>query len=163
MADLPKLPLKALGRMTATRFRIGEVVKRTGLSADAIRYYERRGLLARPARTHTGYRLFCPADIRTLNVVLTARAMGFSLRDIRALLTLRSKQKGICGSMRELLQEKLTAIRRDLTRLRQLESEVQGYLARCDAVLRQRQANQQCPVLDDLESLLDEGEGLKAA
>jgi DNA-binding transcriptional MerR regulator len=67
---------------------ISEVVRRTGLSARALRFYEARGLVA-PLRTASGRRLYGPGELARINQVVTLKAAGFSLADIGALLARR--------------------------------------------------------------------------
>jgi MerR family redox-sensitive transcriptional activator SoxR len=67
-----------------TRFGIGEVARRTGLRASALRYYETQGLL-KPARSANGRRVYDPAAVDAIEVVIYARSIGFSLREVKAL------------------------------------------------------------------------------
>lgn len=66
--------------------RIGELAALTGLAPATIRYYERRGLLARPGRTTSGYRSYAPEAGLQLRVIRWAKGVGFTLREIRDLL-----------------------------------------------------------------------------
>jgi DNA-binding transcriptional MerR regulator len=62
---------------------IGHVAKRTGLTVDAIRFYEKAGLLPRPARTEGGYRLYHEREVADLEFIQKAQQLGFSLNEIR--------------------------------------------------------------------------------
>ncbi len=64
--------------------KIGQVAHETGVSIDAIRFYEKQGLLRRSARTEGGFRLFGSDEIQTLKFVRKAQELGFSLNEIRA-------------------------------------------------------------------------------
>ncbi len=108
--------------------RIGELAATAGVSAKTIRYYEAMGLLPPPARTVAGYRLYGPADRERLRFIRTARDLGLSLAEIRAILELRDGGQPPCTHVRELLNRKIAAIdaqlraltawRRELVRLR---------------------------------------------
>lgn len=63
--------------------RIGEVALKTGLSVDAIRFYEKTGLVPKPARTRGGYRLYRDSDIADLKFIQKAQLLVFSLNEIR--------------------------------------------------------------------------------
>ena len=66
--------------------RIGEVAARTGVSVDALRYYERRGILPAPQRRQSGYRIYTQATVQRVQAIKWAQALGFRLREIPPLL-----------------------------------------------------------------------------
>src|SRR5437879_12487138 len=68
---------------------IGHLAKETGVNLETVRYYERRGLLPKPPRSASGYRLFPAEAARRLRFIRRAQELGFSLREIRELLALR--------------------------------------------------------------------------
>lgn len=72
--------------MATDGVRIGEFARRHGLTSDAVRFYERLGLLAAPTRTARGYRLYGPEDDVRLRFVLRAKALGLSLNEIADVL-----------------------------------------------------------------------------
>lgn len=69
--------------------KIGELAARAGVSVQAVRYYERRRLLSKPARTRSGYRAYDEHDLHRLQFVLRAKTLGFTLAEIRELIELR--------------------------------------------------------------------------
>ncbi len=71
--------------------QIGKVASQTGISIDAIQFYERGGLLAKPARSEGGYRLYHQQDIQHLKFIRRAQALGFSLQEIRELLLIQKR------------------------------------------------------------------------
>ncbi len=68
--------------------QIGELSRRTGCSIETIRYYERIGMLPRPLRNASRYRLYGGGDVERLTFVRRARGLGFALEAVRALLAL---------------------------------------------------------------------------
>ncbi len=97
---------------------IGAVAARSGVSRKAIRLYEAAGILARPARTRSGYRLYPPATLAVLGFVAHARRLGFTLAEIREIGALvRRKALELDRALRDL-----TAMRRRLRRLLQSPS-----------------------------------------
>jgi MerR family transcriptional regulator, copper efflux regulator len=70
--------------------KIGAVSKRIGLSVDAIRFYEKEGLLKVPLRSEGGFRLFQEQDLEDLRFIRTGQSLGFSLVEIRDLLSVRN-------------------------------------------------------------------------
>lgn len=66
--------------------RIGELAKKAGISVQTIRFYEQRGLLRKPPRTHAGYRIFAMQDLKLLQVIRNAQHLGFTLCEVREIL-----------------------------------------------------------------------------
>jgi DNA-binding transcriptional MerR regulator len=60
--------------------RIGEVAKQSGMTVEAVRFYERQGLLPKPPRTEAGYRLYADADLRRLQFIRAGRATVHAMR-----------------------------------------------------------------------------------
>ncbi len=125
--------------------RIGRVAKRIGLSVDAIRFYERNGLLPRAPRTQGGFRSYGEADVETLSFIRRIQGLGFTLGEIRGLLALRGNRLHPCAPVRLRLQEKLIDVHRKLEDLKKLEHELRRALGSCDRELRKRNAS--CPIL----------------
>ena len=130
--------------------QIGIVAKKIGLSVDAIRFYERNGLLPRPLRTAGGYRKYGENDVETLAFVRRVQGLGFSLREIRGLLSLRGNRIQPCAPVRRRLEEKLVDVRRKLANLQKLEHELHLALRSCNKELRKRSAH--CPILRDTKN-----------
>jgi DNA-binding transcriptional MerR regulator len=130
----------------AEPLRIGVVSRRAGLSIDAIRFYERRRLLRSPARSEGGYRLFREEDVETLLFIERAHEMGFSLDEIRELLSLRTNGKA-CPRVQRVLEAKLAVVSRKIADLRRLEKELAASLDECNAALEKKTELEACPVL----------------
>ena len=127
--------------------RIGFVAKKIGLSVDAIRFYERNGLLRRPPRTEGGFRRYAENDVETLAFVRRVQGLGFKLSEIRGLLNLRGSRMQPCAPVRRRLQAKLADVRLKLEKLQKLKRELQVALRSCDKELREQNAH--CPMLQD--------------
>lgn len=132
--------------------QIGAVAKRTGLSVDAIRFYERRRLLIAPVRSSGGYRLFGEQEIETLQFLRGAQDLGFSLAEIRDLIELRRGASKPCAQVEQLLERKLAAVHGRIQRLEMLETELSKALRECRRTLRRSRAAgpERCPVLDQI-------------
>ena len=102
--------------------RIGDVSRQTGCKVETIRYYERVGLLPRPPRSAARYRLYDSGDVRRLSFVRRARELGFTLEEVRALLTLAVNDgEDTCAEARRLAAGHLAEIRAKIADLRALE------------------------------------------
>jgi len=127
--------------------QIGIVAKRSGLSVDAIRFYERNGLLPHPPRTEGGFRRYGDNDVDTLAFIRRVQGLGFKLSEIRGLLRLRGNRLQPCAPVQRRLQEKLADVQRKLGDLHKLEHELRLALRGCNRELRKRNAH--CPILRD--------------
>ena len=127
--------------------QIGVVAKKIGLSVDAIRFYERNGLLSRAPRTEGGFRRYGDNDVETLAFVRRVQGLGFKLCEIRGLLRLRGNSLQPCAPVQRRLQEKLADVQRKLCDLHKLEHELRLALRSCKKELRSRDAH--CPILRD--------------
>ena len=94
------------------------------MTVDAIRFYEKRGLLPKAQRSRGHFRVYSPRDLERVRFIRQMQALGFSLREIRELVDLRGRKTEACETVRQLLQEKLTATRAKARQLKQLEREL---------------------------------------
>ena len=104
--------------------KIGELAEASGLTARTIRFYELEGLLPRPPRTASGYRMYASGDLRRLGFVAKAKRVGLTLREIKEILLLNDRDEPTCGHVRTLLDEKLAEIDRAISDLRAIRTQV---------------------------------------
>src|SRR6266446_3467449 len=81
-----------------------------GVNVETIRYYERHGLLPKPPRTPSGYRVFSDEAVTRLRFIKHAQDLGFSLREIKELLSLRVKPGSSCSDVRRKAEAKITDV-----------------------------------------------------
>jgi len=128
---------------------IGKVASRSAVTADAIRFYERKGLL-RPARkTAAGYRLYDDGALRRLRFIKQAQACGFSLGEIRELLALRRAGGSCCRDVRAVAVKKKLEVERRIRSLRAISSALSELVAICNDESR---PVEDCPILSALEA-----------
>lgn len=133
-------------------FQIGELARRSALSIDAIRFYERRKLLPQAFRTAGRFRRYTPDDIERLRFVRRMQGLGFSLREIRQLMAIRADKAHACPVVRQFLKSKLTEVTVNIRELQQLEIELKTDLRKCSRVLKQQGGKPcACPVLEEDE------------
>ena len=92
--------------------KIGELAKRSGVGIDAVRFYEREGLLPNIQRLASGYRVYADADLKRLRFVTRAKALGFTLQEIRDLLALSDHRDGgvvSCSALKRTYRDQLRA------------------------------------------------------
>ena len=131
--------------------RIGELATQSGLTRDALRYYERLGLVPRARRTAGGFRMFAPGATERIRFIKQAQANGLSLAEIRQLLAFQDRSgRERCRHVHRLLGLKLGEIETKLVQLQEFKNTLQGYLAQCERSLSGA-ADADCPVVERLE------------
>lgn len=136
---------------TSGSLRIGEVAARTGITVEALRYYEREGLLPAPARTAAGIRRFRPDVVSRVLFVKQAQAAGLTLRDIKQLTGLeRGRSRAVCQRMRKVLARRLRDIDGRVKELQTLRTTLEGYVQACDSAL-ETGVELKCPSLEALD------------
>jgi DNA-binding transcriptional MerR regulator len=104
--------------------RIGEVAEQSAMTVEAVRFYERQGLLPRPPRTEAGYRIYADADLRRLQFIRQAQRLGFSLQDIVRILRLRERGHCPCREVIDTLEHHLRETEDQLQRLQAFRDEI---------------------------------------
>ncbi len=126
-------------------YRIGEMTRRLGISADTLRYYEKIGLLPAVHRTASGIRHYEERDLSRLRFIQRAKAMNFSLEEIGQLLSMREDPQNARNEVRELTYSKLQQVEEQLEKLDTLRKELQLLINLC------RGAEDGCPIIDDID------------
>lgn len=128
--------------------RSGELAIRAGVNVETLRFYEREGLLHEPPRRPSGYRRY-PADaIDVVRFIRRAQALGFSLKEIKELLTLRAVPRATCGDVVSLARKKVEEIDSKLRDLRSMKAALSRLLTDCTAAA----PIARCPIIESLAS-----------
>ena len=123
------------------------------MTVDAVRFYERRGLLRKPPRTSGGFRTYTAEDVRDLEFVRSVHDLGFSLEEIREFLLLRRDSRHACTTVRDLLTDKLRDVTTKCDRMAKLRRELNAALKKCKReISSHRLGKASCPVLAELQS-----------
>lgn len=130
-------------------FFIGELAKQAGVTVDTIRYYEKIGLLPRPQRRMSGYRVYDAQTVDRLFFIKQSQELGLSLSEIAQLLRLQKNDLAACAKVQQLLVNKIAETDRRVQALQAFRQTLQTHLAECNAVLAQGQ-DSGCPVLEDV-------------
>lgn len=129
--------------------RIGELARRTGISQETIRYYERIGLLAAPKRNPANYRDYAPSDVERLRFIGNCRSLDMTLDEVRQLLDLRDNAQARCGEANALLGEHLLHVQHRIDELTQLAIQLEGIRQQCQT----DQATRDCGILNELNRM----------
>ena len=112
------------------RYLIGQLARQAGVRVDTVRYYERRGLMDSPARTSAGYRLYGPDAVRRLRFIKKAQALGFSLGEIRRILSLRGSGRETCRCVIAIAENMLAETEQKLAELQRFRDALTENLSR---------------------------------
>ena len=126
--------------------KIGELARQAGVPIDTVRYYERHGLLPEPTRGASGYRIYQPADVDRLRFVRRAKALGFTLVEVRDLLSLSDHRDDDMAGMHAVAAGKLADIDHKLAELTRMRAGLQRLIAACPGHGDLRE----CPILHAL-------------
>ncbi len=100
--------------------KIGEVARAAGIGIDAVRFYEREGLIPEPARRPSGYRMYSPDVVLSLRCIRRAKELGFSLKEISELLSLETAAEATAADVRKLAEAKLADIEERIRALQRM-------------------------------------------
>lgn len=127
---------------------IGRVARGAGLAIDTVRYYEREGLIEKPARTSSGYRQY-PADaVARLRFIRQAKELGFTLSEIRELLALKVAPGKSCADIRARAEAKIADIEQRVAQLTRMKRALAKLAMACTG----RGPTSECPILDAMEN-----------
>lgn len=111
---------------------IGKLAARTRVKVTTIRYYESIGLLEEPVRSASGQRAYCNSDLERLSFIRHARDLGFSIEEIRELISLQVNVNQDCEVVDQIASGQLDKVRRRLAQLEALEGELRRILTSCE-------------------------------
>ncbi len=118
--------------------KIGELAKCTDVTVEAIRYYEKEGLLPEPTRSESNYRLYGDAHIERLNFIRHCRSLDMSLGEIRILLRFRDNPVEDCSYVNALLDEHVSEVETRIKELMQLKEHLEVLRLKCTTVASAR-------------------------
>jgi MerR family copper efflux transcriptional regulator len=124
---------------------IGSAARDSGISAKMIRHYESLGLLRQPKRTGAGYRVYDENDIHTLGFVRRARDLGFSIKEIKDLLSLWRNRHRSSADVRTIAQRHIAELEAKIAELQGMRRTLEDLVRHCHGDTRPA-----CPILEDL-------------
>ena len=124
---------------------IGRAAQASGVSVKMIRHYEAIGLLPKVARTFANYRVYGENDVHTLRFIRRARALGFSMEDIRQLLGLWQSRTRTSASVKKIARTHIDALQAKIAELQGMVKTLEHLAHHCHGDHRP-----ECPILDDL-------------
>lgn len=130
--------------------RSGDLARLVGISADTLRFYERKGLLPRPPRSANGYRLYSPEAVDRIRLIRAALSIGFTLDELANILLMRDGEGVPCKHVRELAGAKLQSLDRYIRHLAELRDRLRGIVKQWDGVLQNTPQGERARLLETL-------------
>lgn len=128
---------------------IGKLATETDVTTDTVRHYEKEGLLAPATKTGAGYRLYDEDAVRRLRFIRQAQQCGFSLTEIRELLTLKNSDAACCKDVKSVAIAKKLQLEHKIRALQAMSGALSGLITICDDETRPLD---ECPILAALEN-----------
>jgi DNA-binding transcriptional MerR regulator len=123
--------------------RTHEVAERAGVSAQTMRYYERRGILQDPPRSPAGYRDYPASAVQVLRFVKRAQQLGFTLSSVEGLLALAAGGPDSCDAARRMAEEHIGELERRMADLQRMRDSLTALVGTCE----RPRADRSCPLL----------------
>ncbi len=130
---------------------VGKLAEQSGVNLETIRYYERRGLLPSPQRAPSGYRLYSDDSVQRVRFIKKAQVLGFSLKEILELLSLRVDPHTTCADIKQRSERKIADIEEKIQTLRRMKQALLKVSASCSG----RGPTSECPILEVLDTRED--------
>lgn len=127
---------------------IGEVARLSGVGIETIRFYEREGLIPEPPRKESGYRQYPEETVARIRFIRRAKELGFSLKEIKELLSLRIDPATTCEDIRRRAEVKIANIEEKIRALQKMKKALVKLAVAC----RERGSASECPILEALDS-----------
>jgi len=133
--------------------RIGELADEAGITTEAVRYYEKVGLMPPPARTPSGYRNYDPPALARLRFIRTAQTVGFTLGEISEILSLRDNGETPCNHVRQLISQHASDLQRRIEDLQAMQSDLSrlASVAAASADSAAEQGASHCHILESVD------------
>ena len=126
---------------------IGIVAKRAGVGVETVRFYERRGLIKRPATRESGFRKYPDEVVDRIRFIRHAKELGFTLTETGELLALRVNPRTNCETVQRRATEKIADVEAKVDALQKIKKQLHKLAKSCDA----RESTADCPILEALQ------------
>jgi MerR family copper efflux transcriptional regulator len=132
MRNLPRRAVVVDEEEQKGMLKIGDVARISGIGIEALRFYEKSGLLERPARTESGYRMYGREVLERLAFIKQSQALGFSLDEIKRIIEDARTGKSPCAEVREIVRHRLDELDERMREMRRYRKELSQTLEEWD-------------------------------
>lgn len=129
-------------------YKVGEIAKKVGINIETLRYYEKIEIMPEPKRKESRYRFYNESDLRRLQFIKRAKELGFTLKEIKELLSIKIDTKSSCGDIKKLAEEKIEDIGRKVEDLHNIMAHLEILKNKC---VNEEISSEDCPIVKSLE------------
>jgi DNA-binding transcriptional MerR regulator len=131
--------------------RSGELARLAGISADTLRFYERKGLLSPPHRSANGYRIYPLETLHRVRIIRSALAVGFTVKELGGIFKMRNRGDAPCEEVLRIAQSKFLQLESRILELNQAKCELQKCIVDWKEALARTQKGERAGLLDKLD------------
>lgn len=124
-------------------FLTGQIAKKAGVNVETLRFYEKKGLIPEPLRTESGYRQYPEETIQRIQFIKNAQKLGFTLKEIRELLSITLATKKQCQQVKSEIDHKLIEVNEKIKNLQEISDALKKLRRTCD----KGGVDGKCPIL----------------
>ncbi len=127
---------------------IGQLAKQAEVGVETVRFYERKGLIKKPAKS-SGFRKYTFETVKRIKFIKRAQELGFTLKEVASLLDLRLGAKSTCGDVQQKAESKILEVNQKIQDLKRIKRSLQNLAKAC----KNKSASvSECPILDSFET-----------
>ncbi len=112
-------------------FKIGVLSKKCNVNIETIRYYEKINLMPKPKRQESRYRIYDESDLARLKFIRRGKELGFTLNEIKELLSLKVNSKAKCGDLKQFAEIKIEDIKKKVQDLNKIKKHLEILVNQC--------------------------------
>ncbi len=126
---------------------VGRLSRTVGINVETVRYYENIGLMPKPERKESGYRIYSDSDVERLRFIKNSKLLGFTLKEIKELLLLRIDEDTTCDDLKEKAERKIEEVNLKIEELKKIKRALEKLAQQCHV----NAPKSECPILENLE------------
>lgn len=127
---------------------IGKLAKAAGVGVETVRFYERKGLIQKPAKRESGFRTYSNDEVARIRFIRRAQELGFTLREVKDLIELQSKKRMTGSQVQKKADQKISEVQKKIADLKRMEASLRKLSRVCGDG---EQAIKECRFLDCFE------------
>lgn len=131
---------------------ISELAKKVEVNIETIRYYERRGLILDPPRLESGYRDYSQDVVKRIHFIKRAKELGFSLKEVSELLSLRVDPDITCGDVKQRAEAKIISMEEKIETLHKMKTALTELVISCN----EQNPTSECPILEAMDTTVEQ-------
>lgn len=128
-------------------FTVSALADKAGINLETVRYYEKIGLMPKPKRKESHYRFYNEDDFARLKFITRAKELGFTLKEISNLLSLKVDSETKCGDIKNLAEEKIKDVEEKIRDLKNIKKHLEKLVTQC---INKELTSDECPILKSL-------------